>query len=208
MTILLLIQKIISLFLVLGAGFLIVKCRILKPEDSRILSKICVYLIIPCVMINSFQVDLSAPVRSGMLLAFAAAVLVHIGFLLLAALLSRVFHFKPVETASIVYPNAINLIMPIVMSVWGDEYLIYASAFSVVQQCMMWSHGKALMSGKKQIRIRDLCFNVQMICVFIGLFLLFTGIRLPQIVRSSMETVTSSMAAVSMLIIGMVVSSV
>lgn len=38
-------------------GFIIVKAGIVKEEDSKVLSKIVLYLIIPCVIINAFQVD-------------------------------------------------------------------------------------------------------------------------------------------------------
>ena len=208
MTTFLLIQKIFSLFLVIGAGVLIVKCKVLDPDDSKVLSKISVYLIFPCVMINVFLVEYTKEIQDGIRLAFTAAILVHIGFLILSLILHRVFHMKPVETMSVVYPNAINLIMPIVMSVWGDEYLIYASAFGVVQQCMMWSHGRTIMSGKKGISFRELFLNIQMISILIGLVLLFTRIRPPQIVQSSLETVSDSLPFVSMLVIGMLVGTV
>lgn len=38
-------------------GYVIVKAGLLKGEDSKVISKIVLYLIIPCVIINAFQVD-------------------------------------------------------------------------------------------------------------------------------------------------------
>ena len=80
MTTLLLTQKIFSLFLVIGAGVLIVKCGVLSPDDSKVLSRISVYLIFPCVMINAFLVEYTKEIQDGIRLAFTAAILVHIGF--------------------------------------------------------------------------------------------------------------------------------
>ena len=54
----LLMEQIIQLFLMIFMGFLIVKAKLLNSEDSKILSIIVLYLIIPCVIINAFQVDL------------------------------------------------------------------------------------------------------------------------------------------------------
>ena len=55
----LLMEQIFELFLMILMGFIIVKAGIVKEEDSKVLSKIVLYLIIPCVIINAFQVDLS-----------------------------------------------------------------------------------------------------------------------------------------------------
>ena len=53
----LLMEQIIQLFLMIFMGYLIVKVGLVKDEDSKVLSKIILYLIIPCVIINAFQVD-------------------------------------------------------------------------------------------------------------------------------------------------------
>ena len=49
---LLLMNQIIQLFIMIFMGFIIVKANLLKAEDSKILSVIVLYLIIPCVIIN------------------------------------------------------------------------------------------------------------------------------------------------------------
>lgn len=44
---LLLMQQIAVLFLIMGLGFLIVKLGIVKTEDSRVLSMVTIYLVLP-----------------------------------------------------------------------------------------------------------------------------------------------------------------
>ena len=46
---LLLMQQIAVLFLIMGLGFLIVKLGIVETEDSRVLSMVTIYLVLPCV---------------------------------------------------------------------------------------------------------------------------------------------------------------
>ena len=48
----LLAQQIAQLFLMIFMGFLIVKAGLLKDEDSKVLSKIVLYLIIPLSLIH------------------------------------------------------------------------------------------------------------------------------------------------------------
>ena len=49
----LLMEQIVELFIMILMGFIIVKAGIVKDEESKVLSKIVLYLIIPCVIIDS-----------------------------------------------------------------------------------------------------------------------------------------------------------
>ena len=59
---LILAQQIAELFLILLIGCVLVKVRLLKSADSRVLSVVMVYAVMPCVIINAFQVDYSPAV--------------------------------------------------------------------------------------------------------------------------------------------------
>ena len=87
---LILAQQIAELFLILLIGCVLVKVRLLKSADSRVLSIVMVYAVMPCVIINAFQVDYSPAVVTGLLYAFALAIALHALLLLLARLLRRV----------------------------------------------------------------------------------------------------------------------
>ena len=63
--------------------YIIVKAGIVKDEDSKVISKIVLYLIIPCVIINAFQVDYTPETVRGLLLALAASVLLQVLLLLI-----------------------------------------------------------------------------------------------------------------------------
>ena len=64
----LLIEQIAQLFIMIFMGYLIVKMGLLKDTDSKVLSKIVLYLIVPCVIINAFQVDYTPDTINGLLL--------------------------------------------------------------------------------------------------------------------------------------------
>lgn len=51
---LLLMQQIAQLFIVLLMGYVVVKTGLLKASDSRVLSVVFVYLVMPCVVLNAF----------------------------------------------------------------------------------------------------------------------------------------------------------
>lgn len=73
----LLFKQIAQLFLMILMGYIIVKTKLLKGEDSKVLSKIILYLIIPAVIINAFQVDYSSNVTKGLITACIASIILH-----------------------------------------------------------------------------------------------------------------------------------
>lgn len=138
----LLAQQIAQLFLMIFMGFLIVKAGLLKDEDSKVLSKIVLYLIIPCVILNAFQVDYTPETVRGLLVAFAASLLMQVVLLFAVSALERMFHLDAVEITSVYYSNSGNLIVPLVTAVLGAEWVLYSCVYMSVQLVFFWTHCK------------------------------------------------------------------
>lgn len=51
-----LLGKLVNFFIMILLGFILVNKHILNASDSRILSIIVVYLVMPCAIINSFEI--------------------------------------------------------------------------------------------------------------------------------------------------------
>ena len=51
---LLLMQEIVKLFVIMLMGYAVVKAGLMKASDSRSISVVLVYLVIPCVIIHAF----------------------------------------------------------------------------------------------------------------------------------------------------------
>lgn len=201
----LLIKKIVSLFIILFAGALLVRTKLVSPKESRILSLISLYLLVPCVILSSFQVDCTDEVRSGLLLATGAAVIIHILLIALNLIGRRALRLDPVEQTSIVYSNAGNLIIPLVTSIIGKEWVIYTSAFIAVQQALLWSHAKSVLCGERGFDLKKIVTNLNMISIFVGVILFFTGLRFPAPVEDAVESLGGMIGPVSMLVTGMLI---
>lgn len=201
----LLIEKICSLFLILILGFLTVRIGLLKSEDSRILSVIIVYIIIPCTILNAFLKPCTPESRQGLMLAFLAAIGVHLLWLLMITIFGKLLHLDPVEITSIMYPNAANLIIPIVISILGDDMVIYTTAFIAVQLLLIWSHGKTILCGEPSIDWKKVFTNINLIFVFLGLFLFFFPIPFPAVVLDSISSLSAMIGPCAMLITGMLI---
>ena len=75
--VLMLLEQIVQLFLCIVLGWLLVRLHLLKPEDSRVLSKVCLYLVTPCVIINAFQLQRTPELLQGLALSLGAAIGIH-----------------------------------------------------------------------------------------------------------------------------------
>ena len=136
-----LVSKILSLLVLLGAGVVLVRTKLLKTEDSVALSKISVFLLSPCVIVSSFSMQVDGQAGHNLLLCFFYAILANFLFLFLGTFLKKPLHLSPVEEMSLEYTNCGNFVLPIVAGVLGEEYLLYVSAYITVYNLLVWTHG-------------------------------------------------------------------
>ena len=204
----LLFNEIAVLFIILGLGFLLVKTKVLKSADSRILSMVLIWLINPAVVLKSFQIDFTPEVRDRFLLAVGVAVALNLILMLITWGYGKVLKLDPVERTSIMYSNAGNLVIPLVSAILGDEWVIYASAFMCVQLAFLWTHGQAQIGGNGGNMWKKILLNANLIAVVVGAVLLITGIRLPPVIRNVCGQLGGTIGPVSMIMLGMLLADV
>lgn len=200
-------EKILSMFLILLTGLVMVRCKVLRPEEGRIISVITLYLVIPCAVISAFQVEYTRELGNCLFTAMGLAVLVHIFFIALAWLLRRTIHMDEVEAASVIYTNAGNLVIPIVASVFGPEWVIYTSAFMTVQTILMWSHGKMLLCGERGMDIRRMLLNTNMLATIAGLVMFLFQLRITGPLEDAVSSIGSMLGPLSMIVTGILVGN-
>ena len=203
---LLLMEEIAKLFAIMLMGYAVVKAGLMKSSESKSISVVMVYLVIPCVIIDAFQVDYTSEKVKELLLVFAASVLLQV--ILLAAVwgVGKVLKLNEVEATSIYYSNSGNLIVPLVTFILGKEWVLYGCVFMSVQLVFLWTHGKNAISREGKWDWKKIVFNVNMISVFAGVVLFFTKIRLPEIVDQALSSVGSMIGPASMIVTGMLIA--
>ena len=220
-----LVSKILSLLVLVGAGVVLVKTKLLKKEDSVALSKISVFLLSPCVIVSSFSMKVDGKAGQSLLLCFFYAILANFLFLFLGTLLRKPLHLSPVEEMSLEYTNCGNFVLPIVASVLGEEYLLYVSAYITVYNLLVWTHGIHLFQGKteqtkeekskgvqsrggqKQNSFLKILFNPNILAILFGVFLFFTKVSLPAPISLAISDLGKMIGPISMLITGIVLGS-
>lgn len=205
---LLLTKQIVQLFLIMLCGYLLVKAGLLKSSDSKVLSIMIVYVICPCTILNAFQIAYTPETAGNFILSFTAAAVIHALLFVLVYLGSHVFHFTSIEKASLIYSNAGNLIIPLVTAVLGEEWVIYASGFMVVQLFIIWTHGKSLVEGKTSFDMHSILTNVNLIACLIGLVMFLLHLQLPSLLKDTVKSLGGTIGPVSMMMLGMILAGV
>lgn len=201
----LLINKIISLFLIMLGGFVLVRCRVIKAEQSKTLTTLSVNILIPCAILSAFQVDWTPDVQQGLILSLIVSIIINLALILLTRPLRKPLGLDRVEEASIIYSNAGNLIIPLIISILGEDMLIYTSPFMSFQMFLLWSHGRSMMCGEKTISLKKIFLNNNMIAVFVGILLLITGLHLPAPLEDAVSSLSATVGPVAMLITGLLI---
>lgn len=205
---LLLMEEIIKLFVIMFMGYAVVKAGLMKSSESKSVSVIMVYLVIPCVILNAFQVEYTPDVQKGLLLACAAAVAVHILFLLLTAILKKPLHLDVIERATIIYSNAGILVIPLVQELLGQEYVIYSSAYIAVQLILIWTHCKNMLCEEDKLEWKKVLLNVNIISIIAGVVLFIFRIQLPSGAQDILNMMNNMIGPLGMLLAGMVIAEV
>lgn len=203
-----LLRQLIMFFIMIIMGYMLVKSKLLKSEDSKVLSVTLIYLVLPCVIVNAFQITITKRVLQGITAAFIAAVAIHLFFILFIWVGGKLWNMNEIEKAVVMYSNAGNMIIPIVGALLGQEWVLYSSAYIAVQLIFMWTHGSSLLDDRGSFQLRKIVTNINIIAIVIGIILFFTGIKLPLIVTDTMSSVGDLLAPMSMFTTGMIIAGV
>lgn len=204
----LLMQQIAQLFIVLLMGYVVVKAGLLKASDSKVLSVVFVYLVMPCVVLNAFQIDDTPQIRTGLLYSMGIAVGMHVVFLVLNAIFKKPLRLDVVEQVNIIYSNAAALVIPLVQALLGEEYVVYSCAFVIVQLILLWTHASACLQEGAKLEWKKILTNVNLIAIVAGALLYLLHISLPSPIVSTLSSVGAMIGPMGMLLAGMAIAEV
>lgn len=162
----------------------------------------------PCTIIHSFSVRYTPEVLSGLIISFILAVLCNIIFIFMANLLTKLIGLDTIEQTSIVYSNAGNLILPLVASVLGDQWVIYTSGYLIVQTVLLWTHCISVVTECRQFTLRNIFYNIGVLSILIGMIIFSLQISLPTILDNTLSNMGGMMGPLSMFVIGMLIGNV
>ena len=189
-----------------AVGYALVKLGLIKQEDSKVLTVLLVYALQPCLIFRSLQIDLTPERAAG----FTAALIFAFSCMFIAAIFSNLLRkplrLDPVDMCTLMFANVGNLVLPVIAMMLGSEMTFYCAGFQMPFNLFTWIYGYMLMSGRRDVPVRKIVFNPNLIALFLGFIFLLTGLKMPAVIDTAMEGLQNMVAGASMMLVGVVIA--
>jgi predicted permease len=203
---LILINQIITMFILSGIGFILFKAGKLTLEGSKNIGNILIFLSLPCVIINGFRVERTPERITGFLLSILAAVVA----LLIAIAISKLF-FKNDEIAafSASFSNPGFFGVPLIVASMSNGAVFYIASFIACINILQWSYGVSLLThGKSGFTVKNLLKAPFVYATIIGIVLFLTQLQLPTIIDKCIGFLAGLNTPLAMFTIGIYLAQV
>ncbi len=205
----LVLKQAVIMILICVIGMICYKTNIITKNVQKYFSSLVLKVVMPCLIITSFQIDLTPEVMDGLIKAVILSVISHIVMILTSNLIIRKNEKREyaIERFSLVYTNCGYMGIPLIEGVLGAEGVIYATVYMIVFNVLVWSHGVIVMRNKFSPKeLLTVLKSPTMISIGVGLIFLISGLRLPYIISKPLNYVASMNTPLPMLIAGVTIA--
>lgn len=203
------LQKMLVLFLIMLTGYAACKKDILTEPVCKKLSGVIVNIANPCIILSAvLDGDLSVVKSSDVFLTMGVSWVVYGVLFVIAEILPRLLRVPKKEFSMYrvmtVFSNMGYMGFPILLSVYGNTALLYASIFLIPFNFLIYTYGVLTMKKKGEkggFKIKAVFNNGVLACILM-ILLFFTGIKIPQVLCDTITSIAGMTVPVSMMIIG------
>lgn len=203
----------LSMYLIVAVGIFLSRKKFISEENESFLSSLLIKVVLPCSIIKSFIIEFNAELLQQFAATLGIACLATAAQLLLGWLAFQPFPegLRKAMRYGLVNANSAFIALPIVEGLFGAAGLAHASVFMIPVRISIWTVGLAIFSAqeaKGKTLIKKCVLHPCMVGLYIGMFLLLTQIQLPGFLLDSLGFCSNCMTALSMLLIGAILSKV
>ena len=196
----LIIEQIVVMMLLMAVGYVVYKLKMIDDYTTKQLSSLVLYVVVPCIMLVSFTQDYSYEKFIGFFIALAASfVIIFIGIFVGRLMISK---DTGLEQYACGFSNAGIIGIPLVTSVLGSDYVFYVSAFFAAFFITTWTYGEYLIEGPGHVNLKKVITNPVVICTVAGIVLFVFQVKLPDIVKSTCNSIGGLNTPLGMMMLG------
>lgn len=187
-------------------------------KESQFLSRILLYVINPCMIVSTFDVDFDREKLKFLALAIGVSFVFHLVMIIMATLLfarkkslqeQSVLQDQKARDAlskiGIVFTNSGFIGIPLINGVFGGEGVFYLMGYILVFNILLWFWGEWIVTGA--MRPLKILANPNVIACAAGLVVFCVPFRMPYAVIEPLRMIGSCNGAVSMMLLGLLFAS-
>lgn len=181
------------------------KTNLIGREGVRAFSKLLLYVILPCVIVNSFLREATQSVTKVLLISTCVSIFLLGISMLISKLLLRA---DAISVFSASFSNAGFMGIPLITMSFGTEPILYIAPFVALLNILQWTYGQNILMGRKSVTAKELVLNPLVIALVVGAFLYALPITLPELLRKPIVALANCNAPIAMIILGFYLAEV
>ncbi len=216
---LVIIEKIVSIFIIIFIGFAANRRGILPDQSNKFLVDLLMKITTPCMILSSLT---SRELTEDTLVLTFQMILCSVLWFAAACLLSWFFCIKILKMKDNpdvgVYMACMTSInngfmgFPITMALFGDDVFFFMVLFQMVLNIYLYSAAiiQVNYGGKGSVNLRAAfshLTNPCMLAAFAGIAMLVLGLPLPSVLAETVDTLGNATVPTSMLVVGLQLGS-
>lgn len=204
----------VEIFILVGIGYLISKLGLFNKQTRKQVTDLVLNLVLPVATAKSFLIKLTPSIMKTTLVVF----LVSIGIQGLYFIINKTAYNNQEETKKInlqyatMVSNAGFMGMPFAQGLYGDMGLLYACIYLIPQRIFMWSYGLShYTKADFKTMVKKVALHPCLIGIYFGIVFMIMyslGYTLPSFVTTTMSSIGGYNTALSMIVIGSILSDV
>ena len=205
------LMQIVILFIMITVGYVCSKRGILSPSTIKELSRFIIYVVTPCIIVESFHRPFDSSMLQKMGIICAAAVGAHV----LNIILSRTLIHDKEQNRRVVYQfatifsNCGFMGLPLQHAILGSDGVFYGAVFIAVFNVFTWTYGFILMGSQGQkVETRKLLLNPGILGVTVGFIIFVTSFQIPYVLLVPIKSFAALNTPLPMVVVGYYLSQI
>lgn len=202
-------MNVLILFIMIAVGFIISKKKLINADGAAQITNILLYLVTPCVIINSFEsMELNEKAVGDLIVAVICACVTHLVGFAISFLIFRKDEQKLrtilINTATL--SNCGFMGIPMSEALLGSQGVFLTSVYIAVFNVFVWTRSYSMFSGGK-FSIKKAILNPGVLSTLLGLIIFFTRVQFPNIIESPVRYIAGVNSPLAMIVIGFYLSA-
>ena len=200
MEISLVIQQVAILAIFMAISFFATKIKLIDDNTSKSMTQVLTGIALPALIINSFNMKYSKETIKFVVLILFISLGAHI----INIVLSKLFYSKYKKDKSTilefgtVFSNVGFMGLPLILELFGQEAVIYASVFMIPYHTLLWTYGDGRLSGEKsKSPIKKLIKTPALVAIFFGIIVFIIQIDIPYLINQPISMLSANIHVIS-----------
>ena len=201
----LVLNQLVTMALIALAGFVFAKIVKVNEKEQKFLSKLLLYFVNVCLIIDSFNMEYDAQKFRRFLFAGLIALIVQLSMIFVSFVLthskkSENTSYNHIDRLAMVLTNCGFIGIPLIKGTLGNEGVFYLMGYLSVFNILAWTWGLYLMSGT--LNLKKIVTNPVILAAVFGILLFVMPFTLPEPIIRPVSMIGDCNTALAMVLVG------